>query len=516
MISFIYNLKYICLLYLVDAYLHVRKMRTPRKSRSLKPWEILPVGSKIQAYVHEVDAERRRVGLTTYTPDKWDVMLPSRDKDDMIPDDDDDEELGGSARAANIRALERTLALGDEDEEDEEEGEDMTMEEIAAAVKDEGRRARILMDDTLEYGNAVNKDGVPVPKEQRTSYDDEEGEEISVDELFEELSNGRPFITVSDIMKWDYLTELVVEGEVDRDTVMELFKEAGAKGGKLSSVDELDDFIELLTEQLGLVEVGSEGDDEGDEEGDTEGEGVELSDLEDGEDDSKFYAMSDDTDQEEGDEDEIFIESISYEVINDEEEALLSALDLTDDEGVVIQEKDITNEETLSLSQHYEKKSKNTDLLKYVFNVVSHNKDHVLLTDVLEWDFVKALFEQGTLSSDKHLAQVFSKCSPKGGKLRLTEFGLLVDLLGQLEQPINKGSTIPTTAATTTIASAKPVPTTSPTKGGGNIKVESTKVQANIADEEDDVEDFEDNDLDVAIDEIFANKKVHLIDNMSV
>ena len=44
----------------------------------LKPWEVAPLGSTVKAYVHEVDARRKRIGLTTYAPEQWNDMLPMK------------------------------------------------------------------------------------------------------------------------------------------------------------------------------------------------------------------------------------------------------------------------------------------------------------------------------------------------------------------------------------------------------------------------------------------------------
>jgi hypothetical protein len=41
----------------------------------------VPLGSKIEeAFVHEVDAGRKRIGLTTYPPEQWDDMLPLKEE----------------------------------------------------------------------------------------------------------------------------------------------------------------------------------------------------------------------------------------------------------------------------------------------------------------------------------------------------------------------------------------------------------------------------------------------------
>ena len=62
----------------VLAFLHKRKMNVSPKRRALKTWEITPVGSSVTCWVHEVDLGRRRVSVSSYSPDRWAEMLPIR------------------------------------------------------------------------------------------------------------------------------------------------------------------------------------------------------------------------------------------------------------------------------------------------------------------------------------------------------------------------------------------------------------------------------------------------------
>lgn len=54
------------------------QLQLNKKSMILKPWEVAPLGSIVKAYVHEVDARRKRIGLTTYAPEQWNDMLPMK------------------------------------------------------------------------------------------------------------------------------------------------------------------------------------------------------------------------------------------------------------------------------------------------------------------------------------------------------------------------------------------------------------------------------------------------------
>ena len=46
---------------------------------------------------------------------------------------------------------------------------------------------------------------------------------------------------------------------------------------------------------------------------------------------------------------------------------------------------------SISLSEHFERKSKTNDLFQYVFKSVAGKKGHVTLDDVMNWDFTQVL-----------------------------------------------------------------------------------------------------------------------------
>ena len=281
----------------VEAFLHRRKMRLTKKMRSFKPWEIAPLGSKVDCYIHELDHGRKRISLTTYAPADWDEKLPLKSEDDgssmMV---EDEEELGGSAMADNLRALERTLSLSmgdDEDDlgdDDDDEGEELTAEEIKSLTMGRSSQPQIVIDDFGgssggSSGSRRQKAG-PSPEEvlaERRSAGattmEDQGEEVSLEELFQELcGKGRDYVTVRDVKKWDYLQDLLADGDLSDDDLAELFEEAGAVGGKLVE-DQFDDFIDLLADSLGLEEEGgmydqaNEEDEEDEEEEEDEGGG---------------------------------------------------------------------------------------------------------------------------------------------------------------------------------------------------------------------------------------------------
>jgi transcriptional accessory protein Tex/SPT6 len=69
------------------AFLHKRKMKLNRRQRKYMPWEIIPQGSTVSAFVHSLDIARDRVSLTTFHPDEWDSMLPSKNQEEDYADD---------------------------------------------------------------------------------------------------------------------------------------------------------------------------------------------------------------------------------------------------------------------------------------------------------------------------------------------------------------------------------------------------------------------------------------------
>ena len=163
--------------------------------------------------------------------------------------------------ASNLRALERTLSLAiDEDDEDgllgdddDDEGEELSAEEIRALTTGRSSQPQIVIDDfggapsgtSRSRGGSNSKSdggGLPSPEtllaERRSAGAvtsmDEQAEEISIEELFQELcGKGRDYVTVRDVKKWDYLQDLIADGDLGDEDLLDLFDEAGAVQGKL-------------------------------------------------------------------------------------------------------------------------------------------------------------------------------------------------------------------------------------------------------------------------------------------
>jgi len=75
------------------AFLHRHKIKSNRRQRKYKSWELVPMNSPVHCYVYDVDVMRRRVGVTTYDPVDWENRFMERlsDRHDDEDDKHDDE-----------------------------------------------------------------------------------------------------------------------------------------------------------------------------------------------------------------------------------------------------------------------------------------------------------------------------------------------------------------------------------------------------------------------------------------
>jgi hypothetical protein len=301
----------------VTPFLHRRKMKSNRRQWKYKAGELVPLGSEVSCYVHEVDASRNRVGLTTYPPEQWaERLLPPatgqkryavinvrtyspsssymptfnlifpvkpatvlyRQNDysygedgedfDPIPFVGDNEELGGDVRAANLRALRRTLALqldedadeggnGEDDadgsDDDDEAGEVLSKAEVRRLTADR----RTLADDydgaNREDATDEAADSAALAKAARNKASALGEDQYTTDELFESLSNRKPFLTLSDVKKWDYARLLIQDGSLTVPVLQCLFQRAGAVRGQLGP-GKFGLFLDLFADELGLAE----------------------------------------------------------------------------------------------------------------------------------------------------------------------------------------------------------------------------------------------------------------------
>ena len=84
--------------------------------------------------------------------------------------------------------------------------------------------------------NVKNTDACKTLLEARSSQsihdevdDDDDEEEISLEEAFNELSNGKKTCSFDSILKWDIVAELIDEELISVNELKELFIEAGGK-----------------------------------------------------------------------------------------------------------------------------------------------------------------------------------------------------------------------------------------------------------------------------------------------
>jgi len=92
---------------------------------------------------------------------------------------------------------------------------------------------------------------------------------------------------------------------------------------------------------------------------------------------------------------------------------------------------DAALEDAMSLADHYEKRSKTTELFQYVFSSVAGKKGHVVWDDALGWDFVQALIVQGA-TTEAAVKAAFSKAKPRQGKLGYKEFETFVSIVSDV------------------------------------------------------------------------------------
>ena len=412
----------------VDAFLAKRKMKISKKMYSLKPWEIQPIGSEVKAYVHEISVpddmklSSYKIGLTTYSPDDWDNKLPLKqeyDRDNEFSEEFskfDSELMSESDRGA----LQRILDIGeDDDDEDEDEDEDEDDEFVRTKteylsdaeiqeISEKRQKSKLLIDDTQNYPRGGDA-GASSDKKSTSSKNNgiDDGEDISTEELFEEICGNKQYITVEDVAKeWDFVAGFIADGDLSLQDLSQLFQAAGARQGKLL-LYQFDTFIDLLADKLGLDEDEEEQEEDEDDDDDDEA------------DSSKMVSMDDEEDEED-----------DMEILAFGETKLGNGATTTDKPA-----------SKLGLEQHYEKRSKSVELLQYVYDSVANGKPHVTLNEVLEWNFVAALLDKKVIDAAT-VKSLYEKCQPRPKqKLSLEQFEKFVSLLSEVDTSSIKEST---------------------------------------------------------------------------
>lgn len=404
------------------AFLNRRMMKINRRQRNYQPWEILSTGTVVTCYVHSLDKSRGRVSLTTYEPSKWMERLPASisseasfaddDEEDLI---DDNEELGGDTRAANLRALERTLSLSidDDDDDDEDTGTDsslskgveevLSVEEIRRLTK--GRDAKILIDDVgTEESSSTSKSSKSdrnIDKSLEPDY------EMSSEELFEEIGNGKSQIYMKDLKKWDYLRDLLDDKAVDNDTLKKIFKQA-SRGQTALDVDQFDEFVDLLAESLEFDDVDEDFD-----------ETSLLSSPE-------FTSIRLDDKTSEVDEDE---ELRDLEFVVDGK----SLYKKEDDEIKKFLEEGKLQDLDSNVEVDLEKAAISSAVAESLYTSLVGKKKTMEFSDVLGWTLVQSLLKEDKLTTS-NVMDIFNLCSEGKDVLVPENFAKFVSLLADMEK----------------------------------------------------------------------------------
>jgi hypothetical protein len=515
--------------------------------------------------------------VTTYAPADWEdrflERLSDRQDDDNDDDDDDDddemiddnEELGGDVRAANLKALKRTLDLNiddDDDEEDEDDdddgGEELSSQEIQKLAM-MGRTSKLVIDDfnVRSTSNNVrqtrvdndsddddNKTNSNSKRVVLVAADDTEGivDELSTDELFEMLSNGRSYLTISDIKNWSYLKQMIASGIIKMNAVHKIFRQAGAVQGKLME-EQFEDFVDMFSDALQLL------DDDDDEVVDSNGDigvTVEREDNKNGVEVTNKSISADDLDalidtelnidvEDDGHDDDIIA---ADELDEDDSELMITSyIDDNDDDDDDLDaslgdgvRKTTTSSSSSSGNAMMEqglKPSKdiqqylpslaaktdstnNNNMLSNLFQQLSNSKTFLEYTDIIKWDFVKDLINQD-ISNSVLIRQAFNDCLSsmkpikKSTKNQIKSRQQTIDsqqLSGQQQQQLGLNSAAfddfvsrLTVIERSTKSKSKVTPT----------DIINTDEENDDDDEENDEDDEEDEDYEeISVDEEFA------------
>lgn len=415
----------------IDAYLHKRKMKIGKKRLSWKPWEIFPIGSKVDGFIYDVNVARKRIELTTYNPDEWDDKLPEKVQSDEEFDEEDDEALGGSTRADNVRALQRILAIDEDDEEyldeeddelEEEDIEDINSEDTYEKVEilsqeeiDEIVRQRMERKNQLESSVIADDTLILDTKKLKNIQSDEDNDlilseseemEISSEELFKDLSRGKSYISMNDLKQWDYVSQAMIDGDISEKDLITLFREAGGIGhsGKLDE-EQFDIFLDLFADFLDLdsqdnILIDDSADDDTDADDLAEILLDETKDL-------KSISSNQ--------------ESSSQNIDDDVDNDLMSVSGGISGPDKRLSFSDLQNDDESSSSNPLPERKYNVQLSESMFKSISGKKGYILLEDVFQWDIAKALLD-AKLKTEADIENYFKDALQKNSQpVKLTK-----------------------------------------------------------------------------------------------
>lgn len=255
----------------VLGFLHRQKMLSNRRQRKLKPWDLCPIGSSQDCYVYRVRPDRRQVELTTYPPDRWegifdlygeelqsDHQSPSHEqfsdeKDSSIPSSS----LSESESDENFFLDDAADDDADDDDADDDAyGEDEYTESEEILSPSEIQKLTkydVIMDDYQDS---------PMSSDEFEDSDKElldEGGSVDIDELFKELSEGRPYVTLKDLREWDLIKATIDEGILTRNALKSIFVRSGGVRGKLMQ-SRFENFVQLFDKEMDAIEQSDDED----------------------------------------------------------------------------------------------------------------------------------------------------------------------------------------------------------------------------------------------------------------
>jgi hypothetical protein len=218
----------------------------------------------------------------------------------------------------------------------------------------------------------------------------EQTDEITSDELFILLSNGKQFVTLKDVKQWVYIREMLASGELQPSEISKLFTEAGASQGRLD-LNRFTTFVELFVNKLGL--------------------------------DAEYEDIYEDVNG------QIFeIDEDNQESINEENKLIASENDnksyLIDD---TTDTDDYSRENVLGdrSGEQGDYDISNT-VAESVFKQLSGKDGRITLKKLIAWDYCQALIQQGHLS-ERRLVELAEQAIGKEDGMGLPQFAFFLE-----------------------------------------------------------------------------------------
>jgi predicted RNA-binding protein with RPS1 domain len=291
------------------AFIHRHKMKSNRRQRKYKSWEVYPFGTEIEGRIYKIDPILKRIELTTFEPEVWDWRFPrpyelttraerlAEDSDDFAygavkPDENDkildwedfakweikpnprllneDGEYDEDEDDANKVDLGTSAFAGDEDEEkdrDDDEDEGILIPGRKLSPEEELRQAKKFLIDDFELSDmqkqtdSFKTERAKLSKTDRYQYREflerkkqdmfYREHQFSIPQLFSYLSNGYDWLTLSHIKKWPYVEFFLKEGMLTNDHLRKMFRDCGGYRGRLT-LTQFERFLKIVEEEMDL------------------------------------------------------------------------------------------------------------------------------------------------------------------------------------------------------------------------------------------------------------------------